>query len=192
MLSPDYVRIRSLLEDRGYTTKGFERTPSLILGEMGLIRVYSNVDRRSLGVTGPTSPKELTKAYSDLIQMNYKDLDVDPNNILFHEFGGDYSAKTGRNPREVLQKLGNKIDLVSKINRKLKLDLTTISIGLGLKEEMPSSSKWGHITIRPSYGSSNSTYHLSVVYRNNLEEVLDFAKKIESKMSDILEVFEGH
>lgn len=191
MLSPDYVRIRSLLEDRGYTTKGFGRTQALVLGEMGLIRVYSNVERRSLGVTGSTSPKELAKAYSDLIQMNFKELDVDESNIMFHEFAGDYSAKTGSNPLEVMSKLGGQTDLVSKIGKELNVDLSTLSLGFALKGKTPSSNVWESITVRPSFGSSMSTYVITIVFRNKLEEVLKFTRKIEGRIRGILSAVEG-
>jgi len=191
MLSPNYVRIRSLLEDRGYTTKGIERTQALVLGEMGLIRVYSNVERRSLGVAGLTSPKELAKAYSDLIQMNFKELDVDQSNIMFHEFAGDYSAKTGNNPLVVMRRLGEKTDLAAKIGKKLNVDLSTFSLGFALKGKAPSSNVWGSIRVRPSFGSSTSAYAISIVFRNNLEEVLKFTRKIEGRVREILSVIEG-
>lgn len=191
MLPPDYIGIRNFLEDRGYTTRGFELLPPpLILGEKGFVRVYSDIERRTLGVRGQMSPTDLVEAYSELMQVNLKDLGVNPDNIMFHEFAGDYSAITGRNPLEVMRKFGDQTDFLSKIQTKSGLDLAQISIGLGLRRTIPTSKEWGHFSIEPAYPSSNSRYHISIVYRNNLEDVLAFVKGIESTIRNILQELE--
>lgn len=187
MLRPDYIGIRNYLEERGYTVKGpeIERRHDL-LAIKGTIEVYSSAERRTLGVRGRTSPRDLVDAYSELMQINLDILGVDPANIMFHEFIGELTVSTGADPMEVLTRVNQKIDVVPKIGSLLGIEASALGLRIISKGSSPTAEKWLNITIEPLFVSFHKRYRISIVYRDVLGSVIEMVKHLETRLKQII------
>jgi len=191
MLSPDYIGIRKCLEERGYTVKGpeIERRPDL-LATKGTIEVYSSSERRTLGVRGVTSTRDLVDAYMELMNVNLDILGVDPANIMFHEFLGDLTVSTGADPMNVLTAVNQKIDVVRKIGGVLEIEASAIGLRIASKDRSPTTAKWLDLTIEPFFVSFHKRYHISIVYRDILDPVIKMVKYLETRLKQIINKLE--
>lgn len=191
MLRPDYIGIRNYLEDRGYTVKGpeIERKPDL-LATKGTIEVYSSSERRTLGVRGLTSTRDLVDAYTELMQINLDMLGVEPANIMFHEFIGDLAVSTGADPMKVLTIVNQKMDVIRKIGSVLKKETSGFGLQIISKGGSPTSAKWLNIRIEPLFVSFHKRYHISIVYRDDLNIIIDLVKNLDTRINRVVNLLE--
>jgi len=191
MLRPDYIGIRNYLENRGYTVKGpeIERRPDLVATK-GTIEVYSNPERRILGVRGLTSTRDLVDAYTELMQINLDMLGVDPTNIMFHEFLGDLAVSTGADPMKVLTTVNQKMDVIRKIGSVLKKDTSGFGLQIISEGGSPTSTKWLNIRIEPLLVSFHKRYHISIVHRDDLDIIIDLVKNLDRRMKRVIDLLE--
>jgi hypothetical protein len=191
MLGPDYIGIRSKLEERGYTVKGpeVERRPDL-LATKGTVEVYVGSERRMIGIRGTTSTRDLADAYSDLMNICFDMLGIDSANILFHEFLGDLTVSTRADPMNVLTKINQNLRLVDKIGSVLGIKSSAMGLQVILKDSSPTSSKWLSIRFEPFFVSFNKRYRIQAVYRDSLESVIEFVKNFEARLKQIIEKLE--
>lgn len=191
MLRPDYIGIRNYLEERGYTVKGpeIDRKPDLVATK-GTIEVYSNSERRTLGVRGLTSTRDLADAYKELIQINLDRLGVDPTNIMFHEFIGDFAVSTGADPTQVITTVNKKIDVIRKIGSIFKKETSGFGLQITTKGGNPTSAKWLNIRIEPLFASFHKRYHISIVHRDDLDIIIDLIKNLDARMKRVVNLLE--
>ena len=186
MLRPDYIGLRNALEEAGYTVTGVEvESKPDTLASKGTIEVFTNPERRTLGVRGLSSTVDLVESYNELMKINLKRLAIEPENILFHEFLGDFSVSTGSSPIEVLTKINEKIDVVPLIGNVLDMDVYALGLNIVSRKGSPTSPKWANFNIRPYFPSFNKRYLVSVVFRDELDLVTDFVKHIENKLENM-------
>jgi len=191
MLRPDYTGMRNILEERGYTVKGPEiaQRPDL-LAIKGTVEVFSSSERRTVGVRGLTSIRDLVDAYTELIKINFDSLGVDPENILFHEFIGNFTVSNSVNPMNVLSKVNQKVDVIRKIGSVFGIEASAIGLNIVLKGSSPTSKRWFNISIEPFFVSYSKRYHISIVYRDVLDSVTELVKHLENRLKQVVSKLE--
>lgn len=189
MLHPEYRSLRQHLENRGYSLKEQARGSSIVLATKGSIEILVNLERRVLGIASETSTKDLLIACEDLEQI-YEDLGVEPSNLLFYEFIGSYSADSSSSPLEKLGNLKIEGDLLAKIGSVLETELVPLGLNVTVKNGNPTSAEWMHLVVEPLYASANKKYNVRVICRGKKDEVVNFAKNIEKRITKIIEKLE--
>jgi len=194
LLTPDYRGLRHHLEERGYTVKGpeVERRPDLVATK-GTIEVHSNAERRTLGVRGQTSTKDLIDAYMELMNINFDILGVDTANIIFHEFLGDFTVSTGADPMHVLATANKEVKVIHRIGEifGIQASASAIRVVSVSKGSSPTSAKWFNMTIEPLYVSFHKRYHISIVHRDTISDPLvEMLKHLETRLKQVIKVVE--
>jgi len=156
----------------------------------GSIEVFTNVERRTIGVSSETSTKDLLVTYEDFEQI-YKELGVEESNFMIHEFIGNFTATSTKSPIEVVKGLSIEGDVRRKIGSVMETELVPMGLDLTTVDGFPTSSAWLRLNINPVYVSANKKYALRVIYRGQLKEVLKFVKTIERRLKKIIEKLEG-
>lgn len=190
MLQPDYTSFRRALEDKGYTLRDEARGSMVKIATKGSIEVFSNIERRTVGVSSETSTKDLRDTYEDFKQI-YRELGIEESNFMIHEFIGRFSATSTKSPMDVIKRLTIGGDVMRKIGSIMEVELVPIGLRLTTKDGIPTTSEWLALDIDPLYVSANKKYLLRVVYRGELADVLKFVKTIERRLKKIIEKLEG-
>lgn len=190
MLQPDYTSFRRALESKGYTLRDEARGSMVKIATKGSIEVFTNVERRTIGVSSETSTKDLLVTYEDFEQI-YKELGVDESNFMVHEFIGNFTSTSTKSPIEVVKGLSIEGDVLRKIGSVMETKLVPLGLDLTTEDGFPTSSAWLRMNINPVYVSANKKYALSVIYRGQLKEVLKFIKTIERRLKKTIEKLEG-
>lgn len=190
ILQPEYRSLRMALEAKGYTLRDLAQGPLIILATKGSIEIFANVQRRVIGTRSETSTRDLLIADEDLEHI-YTELGVEPANLLFYEFLGVFSVTSPRNPLATMKSITLKQDIQRKIGSIFGKDLVTLGLSLTTKDGNPTALEWLHINIEPLYASASKRYRIRIVCRGKRHEVVDFVKKIEKRVSKIVEKIEG-
>jgi len=190
MLQPDYRGIRLSLESKGYTMKQQFRGSQIIIAKKGTVEVFVNPERRVLGVESETSSKDLLIASEDL-EKSFTEVGMEPSNLLFVEFLGNYVLQSSASPLKKLSSLKIEGNLLAKIGAILEKEVAPLTLSLTAKDSNPASSNWLNLSIEPLYPSANKSYVIRVVFRGPKTEVTDFVKSIEKRIPKIIEQIEG-
>lgn len=192
ILNPPYGALLRFLRERDYTMKPEAGgSPGTALAEKGSVTVYAEFERRIVGVSGSTSPSDLSKGYEELIEI-YKASGVDTQeNICWHEFIGDFQFKTNNNPMEVLGKIRIGDRLLNTMSRSFGVPTQPFSLAFGLEDGNPGSSKWMDVTIEPMFVSAKDRYHIRAIYRDNLDNTLSFVKNVDDKIGEVVRALES-
>lgn len=190
MLQPEYTSLRQALESKGYTLRDLAKGSLIMLATKGSIEIFANVQRRVIGIRSETSTKDLLVAYEDLEQI-YKELGVEISNLMFYEFIGVFSVDSSKNPLETLKTLTLKKDIIRKIGSVFNEDLVTLGLSLTTKDGNPTSLEWLHLNIGPLYASASKKYKLRVICRGKKGEVVNLVKRIEKRITKVIEKLEG-
>ncbi len=189
MLQPEYRSLRQALESKGYTLKDLAQGSIIILATKGSIEIFTNVQRRVIGVRSETSPKDLLIAFDDLAQI-YKEMGIEPLNLLFHEFIGVFSVASTVNPLKTMKRMNFNKDIIRRIGSIFGEDLANLGMSLTTKNGNPTSLEWFHLNIEPLYSSASKRYRVRIIYRGKREEVVAFVKRIEKRIVQIIEKIE--
>jgi len=189
MLQPDYPSFQRALEDKGYVLKGMRTGARLQLATKGSIEVVSNIERRTTGIMSEKSTRDLQVAQEDMEQI-YLELGVEANNLLTYEFVGLFIASSTRSPLDLMKSFNLENNILQKIGSALDEDIVPIALKLTSKEANPISKDWLQITVEPLYSTPNKRYQIHVIFRGEKEKVNKFIKKIETKLSAMIEKLE--
>lgn len=190
MLQPDYKGIRQSLEKKDYTLKEQIRGSVIVIAKKGTVDILVNPERRVLSISSETSSKDLLTAYEDLEQ-TYLEVGLEPTNLLFVEFIGNYIFQSKLSPIKEISSLKIKGDVLAKIGAVLEKDIVPFGLVLTTKESNPTSNNWLNLSIEPLPPSANKSYLIKTVFRGKKEEVLDFVKTLEKRIPKIIEKIEG-
>ena len=160
-----------------------------IIASKGTVEIFVNLQRRVLGIGSETSSKDMLAAYDDLDQ-TFTDIGMEPSNLMFIEFIGNFIVESPVSPIETLKGLKFENDLLMKIGVILEKDVANVGKNLTLKEANPTGSNWLHMVIEPLYPSPNKKYRVRTICRGDKEEVLKFVKNIEKRLPRIIEKIE--
>ncbi len=191
MLQPDYNGLRQSLDNKGYTRKDQLRGSLFIIAKKGTVEIFINPERRVLGILSETSSKDILTAADDLEQ-SYLEIGLEPTNLLFVEFIGNYIFQSTNSPLRKLNGIKLEGDLLPKIGAVLDKEIVTLGLNLSIKDSNPTESNWLNLQIDPLYPSANKSYIIKTVFRNKKkEEVLDFVKDIDKKLPKVIEKIES-
>jgi hypothetical protein len=191
MLQPDYKGIRQSLEKKDYTLKEQIRGSVIVIAKKGTVDILVNPERRVLSISSETSSKDLLTAYEDLDQ-SYLEVGLEPSNLLFVEFIGNYLFQSNFSPMKKLNSLKIEGDILAKIGTVLEKDIVPFGLVLTTKESNPTTNSWFSFSINPLPPSANKSYLITTVFRGKKEEVLDFVKNIEKRIPRVIEKIEGN
>jgi hypothetical protein len=164
--------------------------PSMILATKGSIDVFTNIERRVIGIRSETSTSDLLTANEDLEQI-YSELGVEASNLLFYEFIGAYIVTSDKSPLRIINSLKIEKTVLGKIGSILERDLAMLGLNLTVKNGDPTSSEWLRLVVEPLYASANKKYNLRIICRGKKEDVVNFVRAIEKRAIKIIEELEG-
>jgi len=190
MLQPEYRSLRQALESKGYTIKDQTRGSLIQIATKGSIEIFSNIERRTIGIGSETSTRDLLIASEDLEQI-YKEMGIEESNLLIYEFIGTFSATSTSSPLEKFKKLPIEQSFLRKIGSIMDADLVPLGLDLTKKDSLPTSPNFLQITIEPLYPSANTKFLIRTIYRGSKEEVISFIKKIDNRLKKVIEEIEG-
>lgn len=192
MLQPEYNSLRKALESRGYSLRDLNNItgPSIILATKGTVEVFTNLERRVVGVRSETSTSDVLAATKDIDEV-CTELGIEKSNTMFHEFIGAFSATSGKNPMKTVKTLKLADDVLRKVGSILDEDIAMLGLNLTTKEGDPTLPEWLRLVVEPLYISPNKRYNVRVIYRGEFKDVVDFVNKIEKRVAEIIKCIEG-
>jgi len=162
------------------------------IAQKGEAEIELNDERGVLAVTC-YSPNNAVKSLNEIIQLIKEKLDVDlTTKATFYEFMGNFEAKTDKNPLEIIQRVNEKNSCIEDLGKILGQKVSSFSLRLVPKGQVPSSAEWLEITIEPNIIKPNTTYRVLAICRSNDKAKMDvFVSSWMGIMVKIIETIES-
>ncbi len=151
--------------------------------------VETNNEKKLLAVDGVDNEKTI-QVMKDIISMSQKDFNVNLDTDLdFIELTAHCIIATDKNPLEAFNKF--KSCTFDRFTELLGSEATLFGVRLTPNNSPPSSKYWYDIQIQPRLTKSDKEYYVSIIYRaEDVEKVIDFCQKINSKIESIITLIE--
>jgi len=119
----------------------------------------------------------------------YVDLDKETDYV---ELVADIVVVTEKNPMESIGRAFEENKYVKRINEILNIDSSIFTFGVSPKGGNPASKNWSDIRLEPRITMPTRGYDVHVVYRDsNINNVLEFTSKVNSKIKELIKEMEG-
>lgn len=161
------------------------------IAEKRNVNVEINSDQKTIACEG-VNVSEVILIFNEILDMLYKDFSVSKDEIDYLELVMSCVVSSDNNPIQRLADINKGTEITDIFEKVLKKPMSIYTIGLNPKDTLPSSKSWFDIRIEPRLTKPEEEYYVSIVFRdNNLDEVLNFAKDVESLVIRILSKIEG-
>ena len=153
----------------------------------GNVELIINQDNKTLGVMGRDIESVLTE-FMNLREFWMKQLDPSPNTRTHYvEIDCDAWAKAQRSPIEAFGGLWEGSARMQRLGKLLKCDVTTFGLDICPPNTDTNSPDWFEIWIHPVVASSNTRYHIKVIWRKQqLDDVLRILKDIDNTVKEVI------
>jgi hypothetical protein len=194
-----YPTVFDSLKKRGYTLLPIPFLPSVPVGARAYIggriaskkECYVDIDpnRKIVGCEG-RSIDDVIEIAKELVDMTMKDFGARKEDTDYYELIANLDVASTKGSRAKIEK-ALKSEFYTKISAVLKENMSPYAITVVLSQKSPSDRVWFDITIKPDLIKSNNGYNIGVVYRHdNGDNVLSFAKELNSKILEVIRLIE--
>lgn len=146
-----------------------------------------NQDSRNIGIHG-SNIQETVDRFLELYNLVAEQLSPKPPAALnYTELQGDYTIETEKNPISVFSNFWSENEKLAKLSQKIGFDVSNHGLRLAYKGSEPNTENWLHLSIEPLPLSSNSQYHVHVVWRDkDMDKALDNFRNLHQIIESII------
>jgi len=133
-------------------------------------------------------------AMKELLAITTKEFNIKlKKELIFIELIANLIVTSENNPLHVMDEFSSQHPILEEFNDIMGIKTSFLAIELVPKGINPNSTKWFHIKLTPHHTASKKEYYVEAIYREKEpEKVLNFAKKINSRVMNLLKVLEGN
>jgi hypothetical protein len=162
------------------------------IAQKGDIEIEVN-DERGVIAASSSVPTLAFKSLNEIIQLIRDKLGVDlTEKASFYEIIGNLDVKTGRNAMEMVERISEKNKYMEELGSTLGQDVSSYTLRLVPRGQVPSQTEWLDITIEPNIVKPSTTYRVLVIYRSKDKPKIErFVQSLMESLAKVIKAIEA-
>ena len=159
------------------------------IAQKGNVEIEVNDERGVLAATSAV-PALAIQSLNEILQIIRDKLGVDLDaKASFYEMMGNFDIKTSKNALEMMERFNEKNSCIKELGSILGQDVSSYSLRLVPKGQVPSSAEWLDIIIEPNVIKPSTSYKVITIYRSKEKSKVD--SFVQSWMENLSRIFEA-